>query len=139
MYERREAGSALMFKALILVRNFESSVESLDFGEFTLRRIGLGFKELREVFSSIDVNLDDWLFEKSYSTLPLGPPGSPVGGIPNDVEDTLVLLRLYKPGDLSFVKQAIIPPGGNALVQFPYPRNERPQQLLSLAIRGWAR
>ena len=109
-----------MFKAFILVRNLESGADGLDFGEFTINLVGLRFKELREVFSSVDVNQDDWIFEKSYTQLPLGPPGSPVGGIPNDIEDTLLLLRLYKVGDISFIKQAIIPPSGNTLVQFPY-------------------
>jgi|CZKS01.1.fsa_nt_gi hypothetical protein len=109
-----------MFKAFVLVRNLESHAKSLDFGEFTIDRVGLRFKELREVFSSVDVNQDDWILEKSYTLLPLGPPGSPVGSIPNDIEDILLLLRLYKTGDISFIKQAIIPPSGNALVQFPY-------------------
>ncbi|MBZ5593785.1 MAG: hypothetical protein LAP39_16225 [Acidobacteriia bacterium] len=109
-----------MFKAFILVRNVESSSESLDFGEFTIDPVGLRFKDLREVFSSLDVNQDDWIFEKSYTQLPPGPPGSPVGGIPNDIEDILLLLRLYRAGDISFIKQAIIPPSGNTIVQFPY-------------------
>lgn len=109
-----------MFKAFVLVRNLESGAEGLDFGEFKIDLVGLRFKELREVFSSVDVNQDDWIFEKSYTQLPLGPPGSPVGGIPNDIEDILFLLRLYKVGDISFIKQAIIPPSGNTLVQFPY-------------------
>jgi hypothetical protein len=59
-------------------------------------------------------------FEKSYTPLPLGPPGSPVGGIPTDIEDILLLLRLYKAGDISFIKQAIILPGGNTFLQSPY-------------------
>ena len=109
-----------MFKAFVLVRNLESHAESLDFGEFTIDRVGLRFKELREVFSSVDVNQDDWIFEKSYAPLPPGPPGSPVGSIPNDIEDILLLLRLYEIGDISFIKLAIIPPSGNAIVQFPY-------------------
>lgn len=109
-----------MFQALILVRNFKSTTANLDFGEFTVQRIGLRFQKLREDFSSIDVNQDDWLLEKSYSKLPPGPPGSPVGGIPNDVEDLLFLLRLFKIGDVSFIKQVIIPPSGKALLQFPY-------------------
>ena len=109
-----------MFKAFVLVRNLESHANSLDFGEFTIDRVGLRFKELREVFSSVDVNQDDWILQKSYTLLPLGPPGSPVGSIPNDIEDILLLLRLYNPGDISFIKLAIIPPNGNALVQFPY-------------------
>ncbi len=109
-----------MFKAFVLVRNLDSRAESLDFGEFTINLVGLRFEELREVFSSVDVNQDDWIFEKSYTQLPLGPPGSPVGSIPNDIEDILLLLRLHKVGDISFIKQAIIPPSGNTLVQFPY-------------------
>lgn len=109
-----------MFKALVLVRNLESKTEHLDFGEFTISLVGLRFSELRQVFSSLDINQDDWILEKSYAQLPPGPPGSPVGGIPGDVEDILLLLRLYKAGDISFVKLAIVPPSGNTLVQFPY-------------------
>jgi hypothetical protein len=109
-----------MFKAFVLVRNLDSTADGLDFGEFTIKHVGLGFKEFREVLSSVDVNQDDWIFEKSYTQLPLGPPGSPVGGIPSDIEDILLLLRLYKPGDISFIRQVIIPPSGNTLVQFPY-------------------
>jgi hypothetical protein len=109
-----------MFKALVLVRNFESGAERLDFGDFTIERVGLKFEELRKVFSSVDVNQDDWVFEKTYAVPPPGPPGSPAGGIPNDVEDILTLFRLYKVGDIVFVKQAIIQPSGNRVVQFPY-------------------
>jgi hypothetical protein len=109
-----------MFKALVLVRNLESGAESLDFGEFKINLVGLRFKELREVFSSVDVNQDDWIFEKLYTVPPPGPPGSPVGGIPNDIEDVLLLFRLFKAGDISFVKQAIIQPSGKTSVQFPY-------------------
>ncbi len=109
-----------MFKAFILVRNLESSVEGLDFGEFTINLVGARFEELREVFSSVDVYQDDWILEKSYTQMPLGLPGSPVGGIPNDIEDLLLLLRVYKDGDISFIKQAIVPPSGKTLVQFPY-------------------
>lgn len=109
-----------MFKAFVLVRNLKSAAETLDFGEFIISLVSLRFKELREVLSSADVNQDDWILEKSYSVLPLGLPGSPVGGIPNDIEDILLLLRLYKEGDISFIKQAIVPPSGGILVQFPY-------------------
>lgn len=109
-----------MFTAFVLIRNLESGANRLDFGEFTIERVGLRFKELREVFSSVDVNQDDWIFEKPYAVPPPGPPGSAVGSIPNDIEDILLLFRLYKAGDIAFVKQAIIQPSGNRVVQFPY-------------------
>jgi len=109
-----------MFRAFVLIRNFESAAERLDFGDFTISRVGLRFKELREIFSSVDVNQDDWIFEKLYTVPPPGPPGSAVGGIPKDIEDLLLLFRLYKVGDIAFVKQAIIQPSGNRVVQFPY-------------------
>lgn len=109
-----------MFNAFVLVRNVESQASGLDFGEFTINRVGPRFSELRDTFSSVDVNPGDWILEKAYAQLPAGPPGSPVGSIPNDIEDILLLLRLYKSGDISFVKQAIVPPNGRPLVQFPY-------------------
>jgi hypothetical protein len=109
-----------MFQAFVLVRNVKSPATSLDFGEFTIQRVGLRFRALGDVFSSGDVNQGDWIFEKSYEHLPSGPPGSAVGGIPNEIEDVLLLLRLYKPGDISFVKLAIVLPNGTTQVQSPY-------------------
>lgn len=109
-----------MFKALVLVRNFESKSSAINFGEFAVEQVGSKFTKLREDLSSADVNQDDWILEKLYSAPPPGPPGSPVGGIPNDLEDLLLLLRLFKPGDISFVKQAVTLPSGRVLVQFPY-------------------
>lgn len=109
-----------MFKALVLVRNLESDATGLDFAEFTISSVGSRFRELRAALQSADVNQDDWIFEKSYTRLPPGPPGSPVGGIPNDIEDILLLLRLYKAGDISFIKQAIVLPNGQTISQLPY-------------------
>jgi hypothetical protein len=109
-----------MFKAFVLVRNFDSGSKNLDFGEFALNLVGFRFQEFRRVFSSVDLNPDDWILEKSYTTLPPGPPGSSVGGIPNDLEDILLLLRLYRAGDISFIKQATILPSGNTHPQSPY-------------------
>ena len=74
-----------MFNAYVLVRNLDSSANQLDFGEFTIQPVGARYQELRELFSSVDVNRDDWIFEKSYNVPPPGPPGSPVGGIPRDL------------------------------------------------------
>lgn len=105
-----------MFTALVLVRNIQSSDHRLDFGEFAIEQIGARFEELRDVFSSLDVNPQDWILEKSYA---LPPPGSPVDAIPDDVEQILLLLRLYRAGDISFIKQAIVSPNRNPLVLIP--------------------
>jgi len=47
---------------------YPSPQQGLDFGEFTIDLVGLRFKELRDVFSSVDINQDDWIFEKSCLT-----------------------------------------------------------------------
>lgn len=108
-----------MFTASVLVRNIESPVAAVDFGEFRLEPVGPRLIDLRERFSSTDVDEVDWILEKSY-TPPLELQGSLVVEIPKDVEDILLLLRLFKVGDISFTKLTITPPSGKNLVQFPY-------------------
>lgn len=109
-----------MFKALALVRNLDAHAQSLDFGDFSINLVGSRSTELREVLSYAEVNPDDWIFEKSYAFLPPGSPGAPVGAIPNDIEDILLLLRLYQVSDISFIKLAITLPSGNNNFQIPY-------------------
>jgi hypothetical protein len=133
-----------MFQAFVLVRNVRSTAATLSFGEFTIQRVGIPFGALGDVFSPEDVNQGDWIFEKSYEHLPAGPPGSPVGGIPNDIEDVLLLLRLYKPGDISFVKLAIVLPNGDTQFQSPYRAmndlnsySTKPFQAVPLECAAW--
>lgn len=109
-----------MFKALVLVRNVDSAPERLDYGEFHIFRVGAAFEELQESFVSRDVAPQDWVLEKTYIEPPLGPSGSRFAPILRDVEDILLLLRLYRIGDISFVKQSIISPDGMPNVQSPY-------------------
>src|SRR5580704_5130772 len=109
-----------MFKAFVLARNLVSGAESLDFGEFIISHVGLRFEQLRNVFSSRDVNQDDWILEKFYAELPPAPPAYPLRGIQKDIEDILLLLRLYKSGDVAFVKQATTLPSGDPYLELPY-------------------
>jgi hypothetical protein len=102
--------------ALILARNIQSRADRLDFGEFTISRVELRFEELRTRLKSADVNQSDWLLEKTYKDR----PGSATGGIPEDIEDILLLLRIYKPGELAFVRQAVVQPDGQTNVLLPY-------------------
>jgi hypothetical protein len=111
------------YRALVLVRNLSSATDRLDFGEFVLTSIGHPqHLELRERLSSLDVFVGDWILEKTYSKLPpcLGSAPSGLGGIPNDIEDILFMLRLFKVGDVAFVRQAVIKPNGETLAQYPY-------------------
>jgi hypothetical protein len=59
---------------------------------------------------------DDWIYESSYNNI----DHRSLHKIPIDVENTLLLLRLFKVGDLSFIKHCIKEPDDNMLRQFPY-------------------
>jgi hypothetical protein len=85
--------------AYVLVRNLQSSATCLDFGEFIVSRVGLRFTELRQFFSAVDVEAKDWILEKAY-----GPMDSPIERIPIDIEEILLLLRLFHTGELAFIK-----------------------------------
>lgn len=111
------------YRAIVLVRNLMiAQTDRMDMGEFVLTRVGLQFGELRETLSSKDVFQEDWLLEKTYSQLPSIPGSAPsgLGGIPNDIEDILFLLRLFKVGDVAFVRHAVVKPNGEILAQYPY-------------------
>jgi hypothetical protein len=63
---------------------------------------------------------DEWLLQRDYAAIPpVEENWSGYGGIPNEVEDLLLLLRLYRPGDLAFVGIHIETPK-NSGRQFPY-------------------
>jgi hypothetical protein len=110
------------YRALVLARNLTKGADRIDLGEFVLTRVGYPeFQELREKLSSQDVFQNDWLLEKTYPELTgcIGFAPSGFGGIPNDIEDILFMLRLFKVGDVAFVRQAVVTPNGDTLTQYP--------------------
>ena len=114
-----------MLEALAVVHNFTSSVEVsvLEFGEFTLRRIeASNYETYRNVFTSGDVFQNDWVYRREYPDLVFSAPllSGPVKRIPQDTEDILFLLRLYKVGDIGFHNQIVRSPGGTRLEQAAY-------------------
>lgn len=63
---------------------------------------------------------DEWLLRRHYIAIPaVDENWSGFGGIPNEVEDLLLLLRLYRPGDLAFVGVHIETPEKSGR-QYPY-------------------
>jgi hypothetical protein len=91
--------------------------DRVDIGEFKLRRVGFHFEEVRKKLSSADVFQEDWLLEKTYSQLPSCPGAAPsLGEIWSEIEEILFILRLYKVGDVAFVRQAVVKPDGEVAV-----------------------
>jgi len=119
-----------MYTAYVLVRNLEGapgeptlSPAVLDFGDFKISSIPQSPRWLvgpREIFP--DARYGDWVYERSYASLPPapGPAPSGFGGIPEEIEDVLLLLRLFKAGDLSFVRVKIRGLDGQLCAQYPY-------------------
>lgn len=68
------------------------------------------------------VHFNDCVYERHYTLIPPAREASPsdFGEIPEDVEDALLLLRLFKIGDLAFAQLKIKEPDGSLNFQFPY-------------------
>ena len=97
-----------MYTAFASVKNLKAPSETLQFERFQLWAISPSNREWAMKVLCVDrLKLGDWVYEREYETLPLiegwDPPG--LGRIPFDTEDTLLLLRLFRVGDLSFSNQ----------------------------------
>jgi hypothetical protein len=116
-----------VFTAYALVKNLDSQGNELQFRDSTLRKIQNGHRHeletARHIFPQVRVNFGDWIYEQSYREAPpvlddeqdLG-----FGRIPLETEDKLLLLRLFKIGDIGFSGQSLRLPDGELLTQFPY-------------------
>ena len=109
-----------MYTAFVLVKNLTSNSNELNFSEFKLTKIRYGdvdaLKKAQAVFSVGIPLYGDWIYERCYNNV----KGHSLQIIPIDVEDILLLLRLFKLGDLVFVKHCIREEDGNMLRQLPY-------------------
>jgi hypothetical protein len=118
----------MAYIAYALVKNLHSRRSNeLRFREFSISKIRQGdwgrVREVQEIFPRARVNYGDWVFEKSYEQ------PSPVSGleqdigfgrIPLEVEDTLLLFRLFRVGDIGFSHHSIREPDGKLYTQYPY-------------------
>jgi hypothetical protein len=102
-----------------LVKKFNSNSSELIFNKFRLSKISHGntgaLEEAQGLFSKAWVFYGDWIYKREYDD------SADWDEIPLDVEDALLLLRLYKTGDLFFVQPCIEGPDGNLSCQLPYP------------------
>jgi hypothetical protein len=118
----------------ILARNIESdgfepiaanalSPLKLQFSEFSIELLDQGKRRrleyARQFFKG--AMFDEFLIEREYEVIPPAPQAySGFGALPSDAEDLLLLLRLFRPGDLAFVSLSVQEPGSQPSIQYPY-------------------
>lgn len=109
-----------MHLSFALVKNLRSSASELVFSNFTLRNIQQGdsdvLRRAQELFPGGHVSYGDWIYERSYE----GIADDQWERIPVDTEEILLLLRLYKVGDLVFIQPCTQKPDGRLTTQLPY-------------------
>jgi len=108
--------------ARILIRNLESNQTRLDFAGFLAEELKQGdvqkLRTAREFFS--EASYGEWTAQRDYPSIPpVQGDSCGFGSIPSDVEDLLLLLRLYRPGNLAFVGLNI-EKDGKRHKQYPY-------------------
>jgi Apea-like HEPN len=118
----------------ILVRNVESDAFNRDgldfvsplrlqFSDFSVEYLHQGSHQrleyAREFF--VDAMYDDCLVERPYLTIPPLPQDiAGFGAITNEPENLLLLLRLFRPGDLAFIAVSIQKSGEMPSKLYPY-------------------
>lgn len=108
-----------MITSFVLVKNLRSNSEELHFDGFKFVKIGscwdYGLKRAQQLFPKAWPLYEDWVYEKSYYD-----NEENWERIPFDVEDTLLIFRLFKPGDLVFLQPCIENSSGELFSQLPY-------------------
>lgn len=108
-----------MIKSFVLVKNIRSKSEELNFESFKLVKIGSSWdydlKTAQHLFARAMPLYKDWFYERAYDD-----NDEILEKIPFDIEDTLLFLRLFKPGDLVFLHLCIENENGELLSQLPY-------------------
>lgn len=108
-----------MFKSFVLVKKLKSKSEELHFENFCLWKIGSSFdndlQKAKHLFSTTWPLYEDYVYERVYSD------DDEQEKAPYDIEDTLLLMRLFKTGDLFFVNPCIEISDDRLLSQLPYP------------------
>jgi len=108
-----------MINSFVLVKNLRSNSEELNFAGFKFMKIGSSWdydlKRAQQLFPKAWPLYKDWVYEKGYKD-----NDESEERIPFDVEDTLLLLRLFKPGDLVFLHLCFENASGELFSQLPY-------------------
>src|SRR5450759_1068813 len=94
-----------MMTGFALVRNLISNSEALHFANFKLVKIGASrdydLQRAQHLFPKESPLYKDWIYERAYDD------SDGWDRIPFELEDALLLLRLFKTGDLFFLQPCI--------------------------------
>jgi hypothetical protein len=108
-----------VFKSFVLVKKLKSESEELNFENFRFWKIGSNFdndlQRAKHLFPTQWPLYEDYVYEREYFD------DDDQERAPYDIEDTLLLLRLFKTGDLFFVNPCIETSDDRLLSQMPYP------------------
>jgi hypothetical protein len=103
--------------AYALARHIESSEDELCFKNFRLWKVNTPgqVRDTQRILPGSPIQLaSDWIYERRYDDVPEN-----FGSIPFDVLDTLLLLRLFRPGEISFVRHTVLDETGTIAQQWP--------------------
>lgn len=107
-----------MLNCFVLVKNLRSNADELIFADFKFVNIRSSWdydlKRAQQLFPKALPFYEDWIYMQGYED------DNHWETIPFDVEDTLFLLRLFKPGDLVFLQPCIENQKGELSCQLPY-------------------
>ena len=110
-----------MYTAYALVKFIDSNDSELRFRDFRIRRLSsTGDREdAQALFPGASIYGTEWLYERTYQDSEVAKDAYGFGRIPGDLEGTLLLLRLFRPGDIIFTRHSIREPSGELSIQFP--------------------
>lgn len=110
-----------MMTGFALVRNLISNSEVLHFANFKLVKIKASLdydlRRAQHLFPKESPSYQDWIYERAYDN----SNGWDRNRFGDDVEDALLLLRLFKTGDLFFLQPCIEGNDGSLSCQQQYP------------------
>lgn len=109
-----------MYTAYALVKFIHSSDSELHFRDFRLRQLSSSgdISDATTLFPGVRISGTEWLYERIYQDSEVARGAVGFGRIPGDIEDTLLLLRLFRPGDIGFTRHSIRDPSGQLSFQF---------------------
>lgn len=110
-----------MYTAYALINFIDSNDTELHFRDFVIRRLSSvgDIVDAQAHFPGARIYLADWLYERKYEDSEVSRGAYGFGRIPGDLEDTLLLLRLFRPGDVTFTRHSVRNRWGELSTQFP--------------------